>query len=39
MVVLSKLLEGQVSRAAAKHTTAAKRKCTTGVMGDAEQRL
>ena len=24
----------QLSRAAAKHTTVAKRKCTTGVMGD-----
>ena len=25
---------GPLSRAAAKHTTVAKRKCTTGVMGD-----
>ena len=30
MMILKKLM----SRAAAKHTTAAKRKCTTGVIGD-----
>ena len=28
------LLIARLSRAAAKHTTVAKRKCTTGVMGD-----